>query len=157
MTIYALNTNTGGLSEYADITYPVLIEKDGISYGVNSDGLYKFTGSDDSGEDIDAYVTTGYFNMDSNQLKRFNQGSVVISYESDETGKMTLYNSTNGVDDTDYYDVTITATYPEVFRPELWDGMKARYWKFKLENTNGADFRLEDWYINPVFIGRQVK
>jgi hypothetical protein len=157
MSIYVVNTNTGGISEYTGISYSVLIESNGTTYGVNSDGLYKFTGDSDSGSDIDAHITTGYINLNSNQLKRFNQGSIIISYESDETGKLTLYNSTDGVDDTDYYDVSITATYPEAFRPVVWDGMKARYWKFKLENTSGADFRLEDWYINPVFIGRQIK
>lgn len=160
MPTYVINSSTFALSEYQDNEWDnvnSICSVNDTIYCITDSNLYKNTGTDDNGTDISSHITTGFVDFNTNELKRFPTGSVRISYDSDNEGLLTIYNSTDGVDDTDYYDVTINATYPEYFRPQLWDGMKARYWKFKLENTNGADFTIEDWYVNPYPLGRTIK
>ena len=154
--VYVINTNTLGISEFT-INPNAIAALDGEVYFIDDTSIYKYSGSDDNGTDIDCYIETGYLNLLSNEDKRLPTGSVYISYDSDSTGTLTLYNSTNGVDDVDYYDVPIDATYPHMFRPDLWDGMKARWWKFKLANTNGADFSLENWLIGPYSTNRRIR
>jgi hypothetical protein len=159
MTIYALNTNNLAISEYAGITFPTLVEQSGSYYGINSNGIYKFTGNDDSGVNIDAYIETGFIYFNTKDLKRFRTGSIYLLYHhtTTDTGTLTFYTSTNGVDDVDYYDVPISATYPAAFRPQLWDGMRGLYWKFKIANTNGAPFKLEYFYATPYLENRAIK
>lgn len=155
--IYVLNATTFGISEYTGIDVYDLITHNSKTFMSNMTKLLENTGDNDEGSNIDCFFTTGYINFHTNMLKRFPTGSVYISYDSDNDGELTFYNSTDGVVDVDYYTVTIDSDYPESFRPQLWDGMKARYWKFKLANTNGSDFKLEDLIINPYPTGRQIK
>jgi hypothetical protein len=156
MTTYVVNTNTLGISEFT-ITPNAIAALDGEVYFIDATSIYKYSGTSDNGTNIDCYIESGYVELLTNEDKRFPTGSVYLSYDSDCTGTLTLYNSTNGVDDTDYYDVPIDATYPYMFRPTLWDGMKARYWKFKLANTNGADFKLEKFLLAPYPVGRRIR
>lgn len=158
MPIYTLNTNNLAISEYSGITFSTLVEQGNELYGINSNGIYKFTGNDDSGADIDCYIETGFLDFGSRDFKKFRTGSIYLLYHDlNDTGTLTLYTSTNGVDDVDYYDVPVNAVYPNYFRPQVWDGMRARYWKFKLANIDSAPFKLEQFYLTPYFENRAIK
>jgi len=140
-TIYAVNARTLALSEYHDLSVTDLAALDNRLYGIKSDGLVEFTGTDDEGTDIDAYVETGKMMIGGGILKRYPR--LYLGGTADGGVDVTVTTEESGVERSrDYPKAPWNGDLRERVC-KLAGGPKSRHVQVKIANRNGGSLKVE--------------
>jgi len=153
MTLCAINTYTGGLTNYSgtEIDTGVGIGTMGSqSFIIAPTTLYELTGADDAGSDINAYTTTGHLTLASNM--EYNIPKCSFAAQGSGTVSVARFTKEKGAAQTpDAYTATLTS---EIDQHEM--GLEtrqiARSYQFKVSfSAASPGSRLEtfDVYVNP--------
>lgn len=148
-TAWAVNTETGFVSEYTNFTFQSFAPGFGDHFlGASPSGLYTLDGSTDAGSSIIARLRSGYAQFGGAHLTQFKGaylgmrgGGDVILRLITADGKQTNYR--------------VTTEPMRTTKVHLGKGLRARYWSFELE-TVGQDFDLESIEFIPLLAQRRV-
>jgi hypothetical protein len=149
--IWVMNRNTGAFTRYEQWNFLATAVLNGTPYGVRSDGIYRLTGSDDDGEDIEASVDFGEYDFNTTALKRIDACYAGLSSDGD------MYLRVNANGETYTYAVR---NVDEILRTQRFDigrGMKASFFAFELVNSEGSDFELDGIEFVAVPLTRRIR
>lgn len=148
--VWVVNTQTLGLSRYQGYNFNSIAG----NLGARDDGVYLLEGDDDAGTEIDAYFETGLLDFGTAQRKTI--PDVYLALTSDGNTMLKVTTSQDGSLVTDWYEVRAVYTGPDNTRYKPGKGLRARYWKFRLENVDGSDFDLSDAEVLPLILSRRL-
>lgn len=155
---WVLNTQSKGLSRYAQFPFNSFARIGGRYVGASSDGLHWLDGETDNGAPIEARLRLGLSGLGDRRLKRV--PDCFIGYTS--SGQLLLKAIT--VDE--QTGERVAAIY--LLRPraagskrenafKLGRGMRAVDWDFEIENVDGAAFDLSDVQFNVLRVDRRTR
>lgn len=147
---WAVNLDTGASSRYEGYGFNSFFERDGVRYGVASDGIYRLDADRDSGEHIEARLYVVQTDFGSDRVKYVPK--VYVGGTSARPIHVTM--SADGVERT--YQARNASANLDVHRVDLGVGVKANYWGVTIENTRGADFAVDSLRMTPVGIRRRI-
>jgi len=146
---WVLNTRNLAPSRYEGFNFNSVAG----GYGARSDGIYRLEGADDAGTAIAAHVETGLMTHKTQHLKRVPEAYLVMA------GGDTLYlkfaTSANGRDLDAWYQATPVHYGPGAIQYSMAKGLKARYWKYRLEAVD-VDFELDGMEVRALVLQRRV-
>jgi hypothetical protein len=145
---WAINTNTGAVSEYDNYVFNSFAKIGNKYLGANSGGLYELNGDTDDGEDIIGRIKTGLLQFGGAQFTSFKGAYLGVRGEGDfylkiETG------------DGKTYTYKVTTESLKTAKIQMGKGIRARYFSFELYSV-GQDFDLESIEFLPVVASRRV-
>lgn len=137
------NTRINAVTQYRNFDFNSMAVFNGEIIGVNDSGVFRHTGDKDDGVDIDAYFIPLLTDFGSSLQKRVR--AVHIGYQSDDRIKFTV---TDDEDNSRSYTLERIADSKQTGNRQYVgrDG-KGRYWRFKIENVNGADFTIDNMEV----------
>lgn len=151
---YVVNAETGAVTTYSNFPFTGLARVGDSVFACSESGLYQLGGDTDAGAAIQARFATGLLDFGSRQLKRLE--SAALGYSSDGTLVMKVSGSQAGAAKERWYKLKPqTADYPREGVIKTAKGPQSRYWKFELENVDGANFELVDFTLYPVALNRR--
>lgn len=149
MTIYAINANTFGLSQFSGFTALGLTECDGQVLFLNSTQVLEHSGSTDNGTAITAHVTTGELQLAGNQ--EFNVTKCSYAGHGSGAVEVTRYTAEQGAANTCPAYSQDLAIELDQYEMPLETRQTARQYKFKIGMTGAGDMLDSfDVYVNPV-------
>jgi hypothetical protein len=119
---YAINLDTNTVTKYENFNFNSL----GPRYGAKSDGIYRFTGTDDNGTRIDWSAKTGKLAFGATQT-RVTDAYLNVDTDGDLTFTMTADSGTTA------YTAKETNTMKKR-KLDLAQGHKGQYWQFEVKN-----------------------
>jgi len=148
--VWVVNTDTGASSQYEQYGFNSFFKRDGISYGVADDGIYKLEGDDDEGASISALVNFGKSNFGVSFKKKVPYFYIGIG--SDDL----MYLKCN-VDGSEYiYEMRSSSTAVKNHRVDPGKGLEGNYWNLELINKEGADFVIATVQFKPLISSRRI-
>jgi len=149
ITGYAINLRTMGLSEYADYNFNSACLIGGVPFGANSLGLFRLDADDDSGTIISASFSFPLTDFGIDNKKRVR--SIYFGGKAD--GVMKLYaENDEGNSRERLFKPKETRSKTKI--PVGRDG-KGSYWKFKIANVRGYDFKMDTLEMFPIVLERE--
>lgn len=149
---YVVNANTNAVSTYQNYNFNSMFQLEGKYYGASDDGIYELEGDTDAGIAINASLTLGQQDFNSEMLKSLptvylgvkNSGGMILKVVTD-----------NGVER--MYQLNAAAnTDLQTSRLTLGRGVASRYWQFELQNLEGSDFTLDTITFYSVILSRRI-
>ena len=153
MSMYAMNANNLALSEYTGVSLTDLAVLDNRLYGVATDGLVEFTGTDDETVAIAAYVQTGKISLGSMDETRYARAYVKDQY-ANALSFTTILDSVDGEEAASessyaYAIPAKTGAVQHARTVRLRRDVKAVNWAFKLANVSGGGMVLRGLEVEP--------
>lgn len=134
---WAYNLNTGAASFYEGMAFNSFALIDGEYYGCNAAGIYRLTGDDDAGADIQATITLGTSRLDSDAIK-----SVPFAYVGAKSAEPMLL--TCRVEGQEYsYEFSRETAVMAPAKVKTGKGLEGTYWQIEISNQNGANLDLD--------------
>lgn len=134
---WAYNLNTGAASFYEGMAFNSFALIDGEYYGCNAAGIYRLTGDDDAGADIQATITLGTSRLDSDAIK-----SVPFAYVGAKSAEPMLL--TCRVEGHEYsYEFSRETAVMAPAKVKTGKGLEGTYWQIEISNQNGANLDLD--------------
>ena len=138
---WILNTESGGLSTYGNCGFTSIVEYGGVLIATSPDGVFALSGDDDIGRLIEAQIRTGFLDFGTAHTKRISDifvgytgGELKFDVETyDLPGEVYTYSMEER-----------EAGAPRNNRVKPGRGLSSRYWRFSIQNVDGADFQLYD-------------
>jgi len=133
-----INLKAMATTQYTNWPFKSMTKFNGRYLGVNENGLYEITGSDDDGQQIDAYIVLAQSDFGIRNQKKIPfidlgyeaQGNLMIELTPDDgTGQSYL--------------VLSTKTNQQTKRIPVNPRIRGRYWLIKISNMEGCDFSLD--------------
>lgn len=118
-----------------------------VYLGADSSGLHLMRDYNDNNTDIAALIKTGKFDLGTERKKSIRY--FYFGIETDGQMTLTLYN--DGVEVADYV-IPYPGAGRQTVKVKVARGLRARFWEFKLENTDGCFFTLYSVKIFPVVL-----
>lgn len=151
---YSVNTRVGAVSEYDNYPFNSFALIGGRPFAAADDGIYELVGDDDDGTPIHASLYTGLTDFGSSILKRLPNAWIGLT----SNGEMVLkvVTTDKGFKKENWYRMAARPEGSPVdsrFSPAK--GLLGRYWGFKLENIDGADFQLDSLKVWPLLTNRR--
>jgi len=139
---WVLNTETGGLSTYTNYGFNSLAAYNGVLYATSNDGVFEIASDTDADSRfIAAEIKTGFLDFKQENTKRISDiflghvgGQLEFAVETYD-GPQEVY--TYAVEERE-----IDA--PRNNRLKVGRGLSSRYWRFAIQNVDGADFQIYD-------------
>ena len=155
MTLYAINADTMGISQYAGVSPVALVGHNDVAYLVTSTQLNELVGTDDNGTDINAVVRTGDINFGTSSGKTIpkaylyvlSSGAMLLSVDSSSFGQRTTREYSVNF----YGEVTET----QVSRVPLSRALVGEWWAFEVQNVAGGSFDLRGLEVTPIVMRRR--
>lgn len=150
---WVVNTDTLGVTSYANFPFESVYSHEGRTYGVTETGLYALEGDDDDGEPIEVRLRTGMIDFGTRSTKQVPRAYLYIRSEADAILKTV----------TDYLGTRREVSYRVLANPKVTDtvrtvklGRGVRFTSMALElvNTDGADLSLTGAEVLPVVLRR---
>lgn len=138
--------------KYRNFNYNSFANIGGVYYGMNDDGLYQLDGPDDNGTPIDASVTLGQQDFDSEMLKML--PAVYIGTKTN--GDLILKITTDSGLESFYTMKAQTSGQLQTNRITPGKGLKSRYWQFEIANVNGGDLNFDSISFHAVELKRRI-
>ena len=138
---WVMNTETQGLSSYDNFQFTSLAQLNGVVYGTSSEGIFVLSGDDDDGRNVDSTVKTGFLDFDREQTKRVSD--LYVGYTGGQL-ECTVETYDGPQEEYTYTLEEREADAPRNNRMKVGRGLSSRYWRFKFENVQGADFQIYD-------------
>lgn len=124
-------------------------------YAACSDGIYLLSTSyDDDGTPIDAYLELGALDFGTKRKKIV--PDVYLYATGDDRLVLRVSTTNDGRMYTDWYECHPVSESDEAVRFKVGRGLKANYFRFRIENINGGDFDLADAEARPVVLQRRI-
>lgn len=137
---WSASTDTFAMSRWDGIAFNSLAEIDGVLYAAADDGLYRL---EPGAGKVPARIRGGLSDFGDPALKRF--AYYYAGYQSAGQLRVAVGYVPDGVEEFVSYDLPLRAAAgPTPNRTKLGRGMRSRYWRFTLENVDGAPFALYD-------------
>lgn len=150
-------TDSFAMSRWETVETDSIAEVDGVLYAASPTGLYRLDqGADDPNFGrIDARIRGGMTDFGAPQLKRLSY--FYLGYQTSGTMRVTVGSVPKGVEQSFAYPFPRRiANEPVPGRAQLGRGARSRYWRFTLENVNGADFSVFDQHVDMDSMSRRV-
>lgn len=149
--VWVVNTESAATTQYENYGFNSFFVRDGVSYGVADDGIYKLSGADDAGVQISAELNFGKNRLGSSRDKRvpavyvncLSEDKMVIKVEVDEQEPY-------------YYEARSSSAELDNHRVDTARGLKGANWTFTLLNQSGSDFEIESLEFTPVEMPRRI-
>lgn len=156
LVTYAVNANTGAVSEYLNYGFNSFAKLGAKYYGASAAGLFELSGADDNGTAIAATVRLATTELLTDRVTEEILKRVPAVYLGVNTaGDMMLKVTANGL--SNFYTLAAsTSTSLHTGRLLLGRGVASRYWDFELTNVSGADFTLESMVFFPESLSRRI-
>jgi hypothetical protein len=138
---WVLNTETAGLSTYDNFGFNSVAVVGGVLYATSPEGVFALNADKDQTRDVAAKVKTGMLDFDIKTTKRISD--IFVGYTG---GRLSYEVETyDGPQDVYTYEMPERdSEAPRNNRVKPGKGLKSRYWRFGIENIDGADFQLHD-------------
>ena len=149
-TSWAINTRTTGITEYQNFAFDSLIQFGRKSLGANASGLYELDGDTDAGDPIIASFLSGFMQLGGSHFKAFKAAYLGVA----TPGGQFMLKLITGEGATYVY--TVTARPMHTTRVNFGKGLRNRYFRFELQNIDGADFNLDNVEFIPLVSHRRV-
>lgn len=149
---WAYNTEGGQTSRYVRSDYASMVNTSRGIYATDGSALYLLEGNTDAGDKIPCYVEWGTTDFGTAFEKNVERGYIGVA----SAGQLVLRVVTNKRTE-DWYEVILEDSGQHGARIKIGKGLKARYWKFRLENFDGEGFDLESIEFKPVTMSRRVR
>jgi hypothetical protein len=151
VTCYALNTETGALSQYTNFSFNSFCEFNGHNLAASPSGIYLVEGEDDDGTDIDASFSPGINDFENAQLKRM--GPVYLSFKGDGQ----CYLKITSDDGVQYeYLVESVGERTRTVKVKPGKGLKGRFFEIEIANIGGTDFEIQEMFLSVETLKRKV-
>lgn len=152
-----MNTITSALSVYAGYSFNSFAKIGNNYYAAGPNGLFLIdSGSQDVGAsaaDIPAAFETGDLDFDSEYQKRLSD--FYIGMRAD--GDIALRVTTDETLEVDYVLEPFNIDTLNQRRVNTARGAQGKYWRFRIENTNGCDFEIDTMNIAAASASRRLK
>jgi len=130
-------------AQQAGLEFNSMVNFNGMHFGASDLGVHEiFCGQSDAGEDIDAYFIIATVDL-GEMYKRIRY--VYLGLEGD--GNLLLTVTTDNATIREY-PIELDGTPQQRVRVKLDRNVKGRYWVFKISNTQGCDFSIDDIQIS---------
>jgi hypothetical protein len=130
------------MSEWRGLPLAGIAWDGAVLLGVNDDGLYSLDAASDGGAAISAWIETGLNDFGLPVLKRASNAYFGLTADGALTLEVGVTSS--GAESTYSYAVQRGAGAPVQAKAHLGKGLLSRYWRFRVSNSEGADFTLHD-------------
>lgn len=148
VTTWAMNTRTGGVTEYQNYDFNSFARIGTKYYGATADGLYELSGEDDDGTDVVATIRSGYSQWAGAHLHSFKGVYLAVRGGGDFILRLIT-------GDGEEYNYAVTAENMRTTRVHMGKGLRARYFAFELISA-GQGFDLETLEFIPLVANRRV-
>ena len=138
---WVLNIETTGLSTYDNFGFNSVTAYNGILYATSPEGVFVINGDKDQARRITSRVKTGMLDFGIETTKRISD--VFVGY----TGGRLSYEVETYDGPTEVYTYEMPerdSDAPRNNRVKPGRGLSSRYWRFGIENIDGADFQLHN-------------
>lgn len=154
---WVLNAESKGLSRYTNYPFNSMAKIGRKYIGAASDGLHLLDGEDDNGEDINAFIRAGIFDVGTRLKKRMPEA--FIAYTSDGTLVLrVIIVDEDGNKSSCHYRLPMRgAGNKQANRFKIGRGLESIDWAFELHNVEGADFDLSGLEFRPLFLSRRTR
>jgi hypothetical protein len=158
---YTLNTILNAGTRYGNYGFNSFAATDTACYGANNKGLFLLQGASDNGLSIDAVLKTNLSDLAIDGViegsKQKTVSDAYVGYTSSGNLVLRVTTSNGGaVSSNDYALVKHGKSSPDVSRVLFGRGVRARYWQFTIENTNGEAFEFDKIEFLPVVLTRRI-
>ena len=148
--VWVVNTETSASSQYEKYGFNSFFVRGGVSYGVANDGIYKLTGDDDVGLDIESFINFGRSNFGTSFMKKTPYVYVGIG----SNGTMYLKVDVDGSEN--IYEMRSSSESIKNHRVDPGKGLEGNYWNFILMNKEGANFVIDTVQFKPLISSRRI-
>lgn len=149
---WAYNTEGRQSSRYTNANYTSMVSTEAGVYATDGTTLFCLEGSTDAGAKIRSYIEWGVTDFGTAMEKRAVEAYLGVT----STGQLVLRIITDQKTE-DWYQVVLDEAGEHGARIKSGKGLKARYWKFRLENFDGEGFDIESAAFRPVTLSRRVR
>lgn len=146
---WAINYETNAPSRYEGLAANSICHLNGVAYVANNGGIYAMNASYDAGQPIHASITLPKTDYGDSHNKRVPSAFVGVR----SSGQMQLKAVTNNLSGL-YYTVNPPDANMRGSRVKMGEGIDGRYWTFRLNNADGADFEVDSIEFNPIILKR---
>lgn len=151
---WVMNTETTAVSIYDNFAFESIATVGGRHFAVGVDGIYELVGDTDSGDAIDAEVTSGFTDFGSSQTKRID--AMYFGYTSSGQLSVTAETYESGHAPATYLLEQRDADAPRNSRVRVGKGLFGRYWRLSIRNVEGVDFDVHDATVDIATSSRRV-
>lgn len=151
--VWAFNFDTVAPSRYTDLPANSITTFAGKTYIANAGGVYALDAGDDMGRPVNAHFTLPKYDFNRSEEKK-----VPTVYMSATTGaKFRLRVNVNKLSPLYYAfnEARAKAGAVRGMRATTGKGLQGRFWQFRFENINGADFETDSVELNPEILSRR--
>jgi hypothetical protein len=149
--VWVVNMESAASTQYSNYGFNSFFVRNGESYGVADDGIYRLSGATDLLEPIDAQINLGSNRLGVSHDKLL--PAVYINAASD--GKLILKVEVDGADPY-YYEARSSSEELDNHRVDTGRGLKGNNWTFTLMNQDGDDFELANLEFVPLQGSRRI-
>lgn len=150
---WSVNCRNGGHSQYTNYLFNDFFKLKGILYGVNERGIVRLSGDTDNGTHIEAYLSTGVTDFNTNKKKNIANSYVDVRADGDLVIQLNADEQTNR---RGYRIVHDLRNGLHRRRVKSAKGIKATNWQFELGNTKGCDFEVNSIEVDAVAMQRAI-
>lgn len=135
-----LNTTTGAATTYTNMPFNSMTWFNGVVLAAGPDGIIALTGDTDRGDAVEAALAGGIADFGSAQFKRVT--TAYVGYRADGDLELTLT-----ADEHHTYSYRLLPRQLDALhasRVKLGRGVDGRYWQWRVDNIDGAQFALDE-------------
>ena len=149
--VWVVNMDSAASTQYENYGFNSFFVRNGESYGVADDGVYRLSGDTDLLKPITAQINLGSNRLGSPKDKRL--PAVYVNAASD--GKLILKVEVDG-GTAYYYEARSSSETLDNHRVDTGRGLIGNNWTFTLMNQDGDDFELANLEFVPMQGGRRI-
>jgi hypothetical protein len=149
--VWVVNMESAASTQYDNYGFNSFFVRNGESYGVAGDGIYRLTGDTDLLEPISAQLNLGSNRLGASTDKRL--PAVYINAASN--GKLIMKVEVDGAAPY-YYEARSSSEALDNHRVDTGRGLKGNNWTFTLMNQDGDDFELANLEFVPLQGSRRI-
>lgn len=149
-TAWAINTRTTAVTEYRNFAFDSFAQIGLKCVAGNASGLYELDGDSDAGAPVLADLLSGLMQVGGSRLAAFKCAYLGLGSKG---GQFVLKLITG---DNQTYIYGLTARDMRTTRVNFGKGLRSRYFRFELQNIDGADFDMNNIEFVPLVAQRRI-
>ncbi len=149
--VWVVNVDSGASVQYENYGFNSFFVRDGLSYGVADDGIYRLSGYKDLDSNIESFVQMQTTRMGS----MYDKTLPAVYINAASTGKLILKVVADG-NPPYYYEARSSSEHLDNHRVDVGRGLKGNNWTFTLMNQAGDDFDIAHMEFVPVQGTRRI-
>lgn len=141
------------VTQFCNFNFNSFCKINGKHYGANDSGIFKLTGNDDAGTDIDAFFELIVSDFGISNMKR--PRSAYVGGESE--GRLTFTLKDNEANQRTYSFNLDTGSKQSSGKIDIGRDGQGRYWQVRIDNTNGVYFAVDFIELVAFILGRKPR